>query len=60
MPDDSDKLIIDNSGSDVTSIDFLIIEIGILSTTGALPSLKKLFVVEQSSSKITEVNFVSS
>ena len=57
IPDDSDKLIIDDNGSKITSIDFLSMEIGILSTPGALPSLK-LFVVKWSSSRVTEANFV--
>ena len=31
VPDDNDKLISDNNGSEITSMDFLITEIGILS-----------------------------
>ena len=61
MPDDSNALIIDNAGSEITSIDFLIIILRLVYCLlrRALPSLE-LFVVEQSSSKVAEVNFVSS
>ena len=55
IPGDNDKLISDNNGSEITSIDFLITEIGILSAPGALPSLK-LFVIEKSSSRFTGAN----
>ena len=59
VPDANDKLISDNNGSEITSIDFLITEIGILSAPGALPSLK-LFVIEKSSSRVTGANSIIS
>ena len=58
MPVNSDMLIIDNKGTEITSMDFLIMEIGILSTPGALPSLK-LFVIKRSSSEVTGAKFVN-
>lgn len=50
-------MISDNNGSEITLMDFLITEIGILSAPGALPSLK-LFVIEESSIGVTGANFV--
>ena len=41
-PDDKDRLIIDSSGSEMRSSVFLIIETGMLSASGDLPSLKLL------------------
>ena len=51
-PDDKDRLIIDSSGSEIRSSVFLIIEIGMLSAPGALPSLKP-FAIDLSSSAVT-------
>ena len=46
------RLIIDSNGSEIRSKVFLIIEIGMLSAPGALPSLKR-FVIDLSSSAVT-------
>ena len=51
-PDDKDRLIFDSNGSEIRSSVFLIIEIGMLSAPGALPSLKP-FVIDLSSSAVT-------
>ena len=51
-PADKDRLIIDSNGSEIRSNVFLIIEIGMLSAPGALPSLKP-FVIDLSSSAVT-------
>ena len=51
-PDEKDRLIIDSSGSEIRSSVFLIIEIGMLSAPGALPSLKPS-AIDLSSSAVT-------
>ena len=43
-PDDKDELMIDTRGSEMTSTVILIIEIGMSSTPGALPSLKSFTI----------------
>lgn len=58
VPVGSDKLIIDNKGSEITLMDFLIVELEYCPTPRALPSLK-LFVIEWRVFRVTRAQFVN-